>query len=179
MRGRIVLREGDLAEETAEALVNPVDTALGFAGGVARALRGRAGPELEQEAASRTPLRVGEGLVTGAGALPARWVIHVATLEPGGQATSEGVRLAMRRALALAAERGARSLAVPALGAGQGSLSLQRCAEILLDEARRQLAGETSLEEIRFVLHGEPAYRVFESVQDARRVAEQMRRLRR
>jgi hypothetical protein len=48
---------------------------------------------------------------------------------------------------------------------------------VLLEEARAHLAGDTTLEEIRFVLFGEPAYRVFESVDDAARVREQMRRM--
>ena len=54
---------------------------------------------------------------------------------------------------------------------------MQRCAEISLDEARRHLAGDTTLIEIRFVLFGEPAYRVFEMVNDAVKVAAQMERL--
>jgi len=88
------------------------------------------------------------------------------------------VRSAMRAALARAREHGCRSVAVPAIGAGVGGVPLQRCAEILLEEAREHLAGETSLEEIRFVLFGEPAYRVFEMVNDAAKVAAQMERLR-
>jgi O-acetyl-ADP-ribose deacetylase (regulator of RNase III) len=83
----------------------------------------------------------------------------------------------MRSALALAAQRGLRTIAVPALGAGIAGFPLQRCAEILIEEARRHLAGETSLEEIRFVPFGEPAYRVFEMVNDAAKIAEQMERL--
>jgi hypothetical protein len=56
---------------------------------------------------------------------------------------------------------------------------MQRCAEVLIEEARRHLDGESGLEEIRFVLFGEPAYRVFEMVDDAARVAAQMERLQR
>ena len=55
--------------------------------------------------------------------------------------------------------------------------TLQRCAEILLEEARAHLASEPCLREIRFVLFGEPAYRVFESVQDAAKVQEQLEKL--
>jgi O-acetyl-ADP-ribose deacetylase (regulator of RNase III) len=87
------------------------------------------------------------------------------------------VRSSFRRSLALAREHGCRSIAVPAIGAGIAGFPLQRCAEILLEEARAHLAAETSLEEIRFVLFGEPAYRVFEQVSDAVRIAEQMERL--
>jgi len=74
-------------------------------------------------------------------------------------------------------ERGCRTIAVPAIGAGVGGFSPQRCAEVLLEEARAHLAGETSLEEIRFVLRGEPAYRVFESAKDAITVREQLARM--
>jgi O-acetyl-ADP-ribose deacetylase (regulator of RNase III) len=84
----------------------------------------------------------------------------------------------MRRSLELARERGCRSVAVPAIGAGIAGFSLQRCAEILIEEARAHLAGDTTLEEIRFVLFGEPAYRIFEQVSDAAKIAEQMERLR-
>jgi len=118
MKGRIVFREGDAANEPADAVV--------------------AGPD--------------------------------------GPVDEESLRAAMRRGLADARARGLRTVAVPALGAG--ALPLQRCAEILLEEARQHLAGETSLTEIRFVLFGEPAYRVFEMVNDAAKVAAQMERLR-
>jgi O-acetyl-ADP-ribose deacetylase (regulator of RNase III) len=67
---------------------------------------------------------------------------------------------------------------VPAIGAGVGGLASQRCAEVLLAEARAHLEGETSLAEIRFVLFGEPMFRIFEEVQDAERVRAQMQRLR-
>jgi hypothetical protein len=55
---------------------------------------------------------------------------------------------------------------------------LQRCAEILLEEARDHLGEDTCLEEIRFVLMGEPSFRIFEMVNDAAKVEEQMQRLR-
>ncbi len=54
---------------------------------------------------------------------------------------------------------------------------MQRCAEISIEEARAHLDGAAPLEEIRFVLFGEPAYRVFEMANDAIKVTEQMERL--
>ena len=92
-------------------------------------------------------------------------------------ATEDSVRAAFRAALAAAAARDAR---VVALGVEPGGgVPLQRRAELLFDEARRHLDGATTVEEVRFVVAGEPAYRVFESVQDAARIAAQMERLRR
>jgi len=90
----------------------------------------------------------------------------------------ESLRASFRASLEAARARGCRSVAAPALGAGRGGVPIQRCAEILFDEARRHLAGETCVDEIRFVVEGEPTFRVFESVQDAVRIAEQMERLR-
>jgi O-acetyl-ADP-ribose deacetylase (regulator of RNase III) len=95
-------------------------------------------------------------------------------IDPG--APEESLRAGMRRALAEAAARGARSVAVPALGTGPGRLALQRAAEIQLEAARAHLAGGDAVEEVRFVLSGEPALRVFEAVQDAFRIAEQAQR---
>ena len=87
------------------------------------------------------------------------------------------MRSSLRRSLELARENGCSTVACPAIGAGVGGLSLQRCAEISLDEARAHMNGVDPLEEIRFVLLGEPAYRVFEMANDAAKVQAQMERL--
>lgn len=178
MSGRIVLREGDITAEAVDAIVNAANSQLLLGSGVAGAIRSRGGPSIQAECDRIGPIAVGEAAVTGAGQLPARFVIHAAGMPLGGGASEESVRSAMRASLARAQERGCRTVAVPAIGAGVGGVPLQRCAEILLEEARRHLAGETPLEEIRFVLFGEPAYRVFEMVDDAAKVAAQMERLR-
>jgi O-acetyl-ADP-ribose deacetylase (regulator of RNase III) len=178
MKGRIVLLEGDLTEQAVDAIVNAANSRLQLGAGVAGAIREKGGPSIQAECDQLGPIAVGEAAVTGAGKLPARLVIHAAGMALGGRADEQSVRSAMRAALERARERGCRSIAVPAIGAGVAGFPLQRCAEVLLEEARRHLAGETSLEEIRFVLFGEPAYRVFEMVNDASKVAAQMERLR-
>jgi O-acetyl-ADP-ribose deacetylase (regulator of RNase III) len=179
MSVRITLKVGDIASEAVDAIVNAANSALVLGGGVAGAIRAKGGPSIQAECDRLAPIGVGEAAVTAAGALAARFVIHAATMPPGGGATEASVRAAMRSALSRARECGAKSVAVPALGAGIAGFSLQRCAEILLEEARAHAAGESSLEEIRFVLFGEPAYRMFEMVNDAARVAEQLAKLRR
>ena len=179
MRARIVLREGDITAETVDAIVNAANSHLVLGSGVAGAIRDKGGPSIQQECDALGAIDVGDAAVTGAGELDARCVIHAAGIRaPGEAATEENVRSAFRRSLALAAEHGCRTLAAPAIGAGVGGLSLQRCAEILLEEARTHLDGDTSLEEIRFVVFGEAALRMFEMVRDAPRIAEQLKRLR-
>jgi O-acetyl-ADP-ribose deacetylase (regulator of RNase III) len=101
---------------------------------------------------------------------------EVADLEAEARSGEDSIRSALVGRLEAARERGSRTLAVPVPGAGLAGIALQRCAEILLEEARRHLAGATCIEEIRFVLRGEPALRVFESVDDAARIREQAKR---
>ncbi|RPJ75178.1 MAG: hypothetical protein EHM24_04770, partial [Acidobacteria bacterium] len=149
MSGRIAIVEGDLTAQSVDAIVNAANSQLVLGAGVAGAIRARGGPSIQAECDAHGPIEVGGAALTGAGALPARHVIHAATMPPGGAASETSVRSAMRSALELAAQRGLKSVAVPALGAGIAGFPLQRCAEILIEEARRHLAGATSLEEIR------------------------------
>jgi len=178
-RGRIVLLEGDITEQQVDAIVNAANSSLVLGSGVAGAIREKGGPAIQAECDAHGPIAVGEAAVTGAGALHARYVIHAASMPLAGAASEESVRRSLAHSLALASDRRCRTLAAPALGAGVGGVSLQRCAEVSLEEARRHLAGETSLEEIRFVLFGEPAYRVFEMANDAARVTAQLERMKR
>ena len=175
----IRLLEGDLTDQEVDALVNAANTALILGSGVAGAIREKGGASIEAECTSHGAVALGDSAVTGAGDLPARFVIHAAVMEPGGVADEDSVRSAVRSSLRAAAGLGCRDVALPALGTGVGGFSLQRCAEISLEEAQAHLEGETSLEEIRVVLLGEPAFRVFEMVQDSARVMAQMERMRR
>ncbi len=177
---RIVLQQGDITEQEVDAIVNAANSALVLGSGVAGAIAERGGESIGDECRALGPIEVGEAAVTGAGDLSARIVIHAAGMPPGGRASEQSVRASLRAALVLANREGCRTVACPAIGAGVGGLSMRTCAEISLDEARRfaqqdQQGGR--LEEIRFVLFGEPAFRVFEMVNDAVKVEAQMRKL--
>lgn len=164
----ITLSIGDITAERACAIVNAANNALIPGSGVAGAVHEQGGPEILAECKAHGPIEVGAALLTGAGRLPARFVIHAAVMAPGGAAGAESVRSAARHALQIARERNLSTLAFPALGAGAGGLSLQESAGILLREARRHLAEPGApTREIRFVLFDEPAYRVFEAVWDS------------
>ena len=177
--GRITLLEGDITDQAVDAIVNAANAELWLGSGVAGAIREQGGPSIQAECEAHGPIEVGEAAVTGAGDLPARWVIHAASMGRSGTSSEESVRSSLRAAFEAAVRVGARSLAVPAIGTGVGQLGLQRCAEISLEEARRAQDAHAELEEIRFVLFGEPAYRIFEMVNDAAKVAAQMERLKR
>jgi O-acetyl-ADP-ribose deacetylase (regulator of RNase III) len=176
--GRIVLCEGDISEQQVDAIVNAANTELVLGAGVAGAIRQRGGPEIQRECDAIGPIDLGDAAVTGAGDLAARFVIHAAGMPPGGSATESSIHASVRRSLELACERGCETVAIPAIGAGIAGFPEQRCAEILLDECRQHLDGETTLREIRIVLFGEPTYRIFEAAHDAAKIREQMEKLR-
>jgi O-acetyl-ADP-ribose deacetylase (regulator of RNase III) len=175
--GRIVLIEGDITEEAVDAIVNAANTDLVLGSGVAGAIRTKGGPSIQRECDRIGPIDRGAVALTTAGDLPASHVIHAAGMQLGGQADEASVRSCVRASLELAREHGFGTISLPAIGAGVGGFGLQRCAEVSLEEAKQHLEAETSLDEIRFVLFGEPAFRVFEMVNDAAKVAAQMERL--
>lgn len=174
---RITLIEGDISEQQVDAIVNAANSHLILGAGVAGVIREKGGPTIQQECDAIGPIEVGAAVITGAGELPAQFVIHAAGMAPGGSADEQSVRDSIRASLVLAADQNLASIAFPAIGTGVGGFPLQRCAEVSFEEARAYAGGGTSLEEIRFVLFGEPAYRVFEMVNDAAKVAAQMERL--
>ncbi|MEM9176388.1 MAG: macro domain-containing protein [Myxococcota bacterium] len=177
---RITLHEGDLTDASVDAIVNAANSALVLGTGVAGAIDAKGGPAVGEACAANGPIEVGEAAITTAGNLPARHVIHAAGMPPGGRVTEDALRRTLHASLALAEANDCRTVALPAIGAGVGGLSLQTCAEISLAEVRRYVEGRgdaCQLDEIRFVLFGEPAYRLFEMVNDAAKVEAQMRRL--
>ncbi len=177
MSGRIVILEGDITQQAVDAIVNAANTELVLGAGVAGAIRNAGGPSIQEECSRVGPVELGEAVATGAGDLPARHVIHAAGMVLGGSVDETSLRASVRNSLRVADEQECRTVALPAIGTGVGGFSLQRCAEVSIEEARAHLDAGSPLEEIRFVLLGEPAYRVFEMVNDAAKVAAQMERL--
>ncbi len=179
MAGRIVLVEGDITEQEVDAIVNAANSQLVLGAGVAGAIRAKGGPSIQAECDAIGSIEVGDAAVTGAGDLPARYVIHAAGMPPMGEATAGSIESSFCRSLDLANEKGCTSVAVPAIGAGIGGFSTRQCAVLLLEQAQRHLDGETKLTEIRFVLYGEPTFRIFEMTHDSAKIATQMAKLRR
>jgi O-acetyl-ADP-ribose deacetylase (regulator of RNase III) len=160
--GKVTIRRGDLTTANVDAIVNAANNDLLLGGGVAGAIRTRGGPSIQEECRRLGSIRVGEAVITGGGALPARYVIHAASMALGGLTTEQGLRESTRNSLACAAENRLVSIAFPAIGTGIAGFPMQRCAEVMLDEIRLHLAGETTLTSVEVVLFDEAARAVFD-----------------
>ncbi len=159
---RITLYQGDITQLETDAIVNAANNALWMGAGVAGAIKRRGGDEIEREAVSKGPIPVGEALVTGAGRLKAKYVIHAAAMGQDLVTDATKIRNATMNSLLRAEELGIKSMAFPALGTGVGGFSYEEAAEIMIRTVREHLAGETCLEEVVFALYGEAAYQAFQ-----------------
>jgi O-acetyl-ADP-ribose deacetylase (regulator of RNase III) len=155
--------EADITTLDVDAIANAANTHLIHGGGVAGAIARAGGPSVQRESEQRAPIGLGEAAETGAGEMPARWVIHAATMELGGPTSAEIIRRATASTLALADELGARSLALVAFGTGVGGFPVAEAARIEVEEVRRHLdAGGSGLERVVFCVRGGDALAAFE-----------------
>ncbi|MEA2421080.1 MAG: hypothetical protein QOF55_179 [Thermoleophilaceae bacterium] len=160
MAARLEVRQADVTKLDVDAIANAANTRLLHGGGVAAAIARAGGPELDRESREKAPIGLGEAVATTAGEMPARWVIHAATMvDPGGRGSAEVIERATRSTLACAEELGARSLALVAFGTGVGGFPLDEAARIMVGVAREHSGG--SLELIVFAVHGDAAERAF------------------
>ena len=152
---------GDITELSFDAIVNAANNQLWMGTGVAGAIKKKGGASIEEEAVDRGPITVGEAVVTGAGQLKARHVIHAAAMGQDLVTDADRVRSATRNALLRAEELNLMSIAFPALGTGVGGLDFDQAARVMVCEARRHLARGSGLEQIVFVLIDEEGFRAF------------------
>jgi O-acetyl-ADP-ribose deacetylase (regulator of RNase III) len=159
---KVELLEGDITGVETDAIVNAANNALWMGSGVAGAIKRVGGKEIEDEAVERGPIPVGEALVTGAGALKTRYVIHAAVMGTDLATDAGKIRSATKNSLLRAEELGLRSIAFPALGTGVGGFPHREAAEIMLEVVNDHLNGESGLDRVLFVLYGEEAFECFE-----------------
>jgi O-acetyl-ADP-ribose deacetylase (regulator of RNase III) len=159
---QIDVQEADITQLEVDAIANAANTQLRHAGGVAAAIVRAGGRAIQQESDGKAPIGLGDAVETAAGEMPARWVIHAATMELGGPTSAEIIRRATASTLAKADELGARSLALVAFGTGVGGFPVDEAARIEVEEVWRHLDAGSGLERVVFAVHGNDAREAFE-----------------
>jgi O-acetyl-ADP-ribose deacetylase (regulator of RNase III) len=158
--------QGDIAAQSADALVNAAGTSLRMGSGVAGALRRAAGEELNEAAMAEGPVELGAVAVTGAYDLDADIVVHAAAMphDGDGQATAESIREATRNALDAADGRGCSSLVLPALGCGVAGFDLAEGARIICEVVHGY--EPSSLSDVRLIAYSDDEYGTIRRVAD-------------
>jgi O-acetyl-ADP-ribose deacetylase (regulator of RNase III) len=159
----IEVQQSDITKLEVDAIANAANTDLKHGGGVAGAIVRAGGQIVQEESDELAPIELGEAVATSAGEMPARWVIHAATMHLGGPTSPEIIRQATASTLAKAEELGAKSLALVAFGTGVGGFPVEAAARIEVEEVRRHLDGGSRLGRVVFAVFGEDARRAFEA----------------
>lgn len=164
LASRIEILKGDLTEMSADAIVNAANNDLQHGGGVAGAIRRKGGNVIQEESDAIGSIPVGGAAITSGGNLKARYVIHAASMQLGGRTTAHALRSSTAHSLRIAAQKGLKTIAFPAVGTGIAGFPMEECAEIMLAEAVTHLGGATSIEKIFFVLYDSEARATFQEV---------------
>jgi O-acetyl-ADP-ribose deacetylase (regulator of RNase III) len=171
----IALRRGDITRESTDAIVNAANSSLLGGGGVDGAIHRAGGPAILEECkvirAKRGSLPAGRAVITSAGHLPCRHVIHTVGPVWNGGTKNEPELLAScyRESLKLAAANGIRSIAFPSISTGAFGYPVDAAAGIALTTVRDTLPEAGAVEEVRFVLFSDPDLEAYSAVLESLR----------
>jgi O-acetyl-ADP-ribose deacetylase (regulator of RNase III) len=156
---KLKLAKGDITDLEVDAIVNAANESLKLGGGVAGAISRKGGREIQEECDRIGYCPVGEAVVTRAGKLKAKYVIHAV-----GPRYGEGnkLRSATLNSLKRAEERDLKSIAFPAISTGVFGFPKDGCADIMLKTVMEYLRRDTSLREVIMCLYDDETYRIFE-----------------
>lgn len=134
---QVHVAKADLTLLPVDAIVNPANSLGIMGGGAASAIKRRGGERIQQEAMDCAPIAIGAAVVTTAGKLFAKAVIHAPTMEePGLRVVIESVRRATRAALIAASVNDFEMIAMPGIGTGTGGVDRDEAARAMVDELR-------------------------------------------
>jgi O-acetyl-ADP-ribose deacetylase (regulator of RNase III) len=162
---KLDLALGDITQQSTDAIVNAANSHLAGGGGVDGAIHRGGGPSIMAETREKYPqgCPTGEAVITGAGALPARYVIH--TVGPiwsgGGQGEPDLLTSAYRRSLEVAVDNGCQSVAFPSLSTGAYGYPLEQAARTALGAVIAFLRERQQPAQVRFVLFDQVALDAF------------------
>jgi O-acetyl-ADP-ribose deacetylase (regulator of RNase III) len=169
LTGRVVVKVGDITKEDVDAVVNAANGTLMGGGGVDGAIHRAGGPEIKKECEEirRTHypdgLPTGRAVITTAGKMPAKRVIH--TVGPvysrGGRDKAELLASCYRNSLRLALENGLKTIAFPAISTGIYGYPLEEAAKVSSQTIEDFLASNKSLQEVRLIFFSPSDAEVF------------------
>lgn len=134
---QVHVAKGDITLIPVDAIVNPANSMGIMGGGIAGAIKRRGGDKIQQEAMRSAPIAVGAAVVTTAGKLHTKAVIHAPTMEePGLKIGVENIRRATRAALIAAAHHGFETIAIPGVGPTITGIDQDEAARAVVDELR-------------------------------------------
>lgn len=158
---KIVLLQGDITDLETDAVVNAANDHLWMGSGVAGAIKAKGGDEIEKEAMSKGPIKIGEAIVTTAGKLKTKYVIHAVVMGQDLQTSENYIRDATLNSLKRAEELSLSSIAFPALGTGVGGFPADKCADAMISTVAGFFRDNKYLKEVYFALFRKKDFDLF------------------
>jgi len=155
------LTQGDITDQTTDAIINAANAALQMGGGVAGAVRRRGGPKIQEECNRIGGTHVGGAVITTGGNLAAKYVIHAVGPRRGEEHEDTKLKDATLNSLFLADKNHLKSIAFPAISTGIFGFPRDRCATIMLSTTIAYLEGPTKLEKVVYCLYDQKTFEIF------------------
>jgi O-acetyl-ADP-ribose deacetylase (regulator of RNase III) len=157
------LVQGDITDRDVDAIVNAANSHLQHGGGVAGAIVRKGGQVIQEESDKIGFTPVGTAVITGAGKLPAKFVIHAVGPRMGEGDEDNKLKNAVKSSLMLASEKGLKSISIPAISSGIFGFPKDRCAKILVSESARFLKEnkDASLHTVEFCIRDDTTLSYF------------------
>jgi O-acetyl-ADP-ribose deacetylase (regulator of RNase III) len=153
--------KGDITQSSAEAIVNAANNRFWMGAGVAGAIKRKGGQSIEEKAMKQGPVDAGEAVVTHAGKLKAKYVIHAAVMGQDLRTDADLIRKTTINALNEAERHDIKSVDFPALGTGVGNFPVDECAKIMISSAYNFLRSSTKVKSVGFILFDQTGYDAF------------------
>jgi O-acetyl-ADP-ribose deacetylase (regulator of RNase III) len=160
---RIELWNGDICDLEVDAIVNAANMSLWMSTGVSGEIKRAGGDSIEFAAVRQAPVALGEAVVTPAGQLAAKVVIHAVSLDRDRRTNGEIIDRAVRSAMARARELRLASVAFPAMGTGVGGFPLDEAARVTVRAVQDEMARSPLIDHVTFAMRGAAAYQAFEA----------------
>ncbi len=157
----IELLQGDITELKTDAIVNAANSKLQHGGGVAQAIVNKGGYSIQRESDKLKFCPVGNAVITTAGNLKAKYIIHAVGPRMGEGDQDAKLKNATLSALKLADKHKLKSVAFPAISTGIYKFPVDRCADIMLNATIEYCNQQTNLQKILFCLYDDGAFRIF------------------
>jgi O-acetyl-ADP-ribose deacetylase (regulator of RNase III) len=173
MKEKLELIQGDITRQKTDAIVNAANSGLMGGGGVDGAIHRAAGPELleecmriaeERQQVPGGPCPAGDAVITGAGKLPCKKVIH--TVGPiwrgGGHGEAGLLASCYRKSLILAQAADCKSIAFPNISTGVYGYPKEQAAKTAVEAVRKTLEETPGIEKVVFVCFDDENFRIYE-----------------
>jgi len=163
---RIQIQQGDITQQIVNAIVNAANTSLLGGGGVDGAIHREAGPELLEFNRKLGGCKTGEAKISPGFKLPSKFIIHtVGPVWTGGQNNEDNLLAnCYKNSLKLAVENKIKTIAFPAISTGVYRFPLERATKIAVEEVKKFLEKNKSVEKVIFVCFDEETYQVYEKI---------------